>query len=182
MATLAQRLVRMLARIGLAANAMPFPVRLRLLRLTGAQVGDVERIGAIRLDAGRLSIGDHVMIGHGAHFEDFAQIDIGDRTWIASRSTLLTATHAIGSREQRAGEWRAEPIKIGRGCWLGGNVTVLAGVTIGDGCVVGAGALVIRDCEPNGLYVGVPATRRRDLRETTESWPDAAASAEMPGA
>jgi maltose O-acetyltransferase len=36
-------------------------------------------------------------------------------------------------------------------------------VTVGDGCVIAAGAVVAKDCEPNGLYVGVPARRARDL-------------------
>jgi maltose O-acetyltransferase len=40
---------------------------------------------------------------------------------------------------------------------------VLDGVTIGAGCVIAAGAVVTRDCEPDGLYAGVPAVRKRDL-------------------
>lgn len=51
------------------------------------------------------------------------------------------------------------------GCWLGGNVTVLPGVTIGRGCVIAAGAVVTKSCDPNGLYAGVPARRIRDLDE-----------------
>lgn len=55
------------------------------------------------------------------------------------------------------------PIVIGRGCWIGANVTIMPGVTIGDGCVIGAGSLVTNDCEPNGVYVGIPARRKKEL-------------------
>lgn len=54
-------------------------------------------------------------------------------------------------------------IIVESGCWIGANVTILPGVTIGHGCIVGAGSLVTKDCMPNGLYVGSPAKRIRDL-------------------
>ncbi|MCR4913326.1 MAG: acyltransferase [Lactobacillus sp.] len=56
------------------------------------------------------------------------------------------------------------PVKIDDGCWIGANVTILPGVHIGKGCVIGAGAVVNKDCEPNGVYVGVPAKRIKDLQ------------------
>jgi acetyltransferase-like isoleucine patch superfamily enzyme len=40
---------------------------------------------------------------------------------------------------------------------------VAPGVNVGSGCIIAAGALVVRDCEPNGLYAGVPAKRIKDL-------------------
>jgi maltose O-acetyltransferase len=46
---------------------------------------------------------------------------------------------------------------IGNGVWVGVNATILPGITIGDGCVIAAGAVVTSDCEPNCLYGGVPA-------------------------
>jgi maltose O-acetyltransferase len=135
-----------------------------LLRAAGIHVGEGVRIRAgFRFLIGRVRLEDDVFISDACYFEDHAQIAVGARTWIGAHTRLVTATHAIGPPQQRAGEWRAEPINIGRGCWLGTGVTVLSGVTIGDGCVFGAGALVLRDCEPNGLYLGVPASRRKDL-------------------
>ena len=47
--------------------------------------------------------------------------------------------------------------------WLGARVVVLPGVQVAPGCIVGAGAVVTRDTEPDGVYVGVPARRIRDL-------------------
>ena len=52
---------------------------------------------------------------------------------------------------------------IGDGCWLGGNVAVLPGVSIGSGCVIAAGSIVTADCEPDCLYAGIPAQLKRRL-------------------
>jgi maltose O-acetyltransferase len=55
------------------------------------------------------------------------------------------------------------PVTIEDGCWIGANATVLPGVRIAGGTVIAAGAVVTRDCEPNSLYAGVPATRIKAL-------------------
>jgi len=78
--------------------------------------------------------------------------------------SFLTRTHDIGASERRLGPKDIDlPIVVGDGTWIGAGVTVLAGVTMGKGCVIAAGSVVTRDCEPNGLYGGLPATRLRDL-------------------
>lgn len=56
-----------------------------------------------------------------------------------------------------------EPARIGRGAWLGANVTILPGVNIGDGAVVGAGSVVTKDVEPNAVVVGSPARKVREV-------------------
>ena len=65
----------------------------------------------------------------------------------------------------RGGAAAAEPVNIGAGSWLGANVTVLPGVNIGNGAVVAAGSVVIRDCVSHGLYAGVPAKLVKVLGE-----------------
>jgi maltose O-acetyltransferase len=82
---------------------------------------------------------------------------------VGAGTKFLTSTHDIGGPEKRAGTWRTAPITVGRGCWLGANVTVLPGVRIGDGCVIAAGTVVTKDCEPDTLYAGVPAQAKRRL-------------------
>jgi maltose O-acetyltransferase len=52
-------------------------------------------------------------------------------------------------------------VRIGDRCWIGARATILPGVSIGDGTVVAAGAVVTKDCEPDALYAGVPARRLR---------------------
>jgi len=49
------------------------------------------------------------------------------------------------------------PTRVGNDVWIGDNASIMAGVTLGHGCVVGTGAVVTKDTEPYGIYVGVPA-------------------------
>ena len=61
---------------------------------------------------------------------------------------------------------RALPITIGDNCWFGANVTVMPGVKIGSGCVIGAGSVVTKDIPDNSLAIGVPA---RVIKEIDQS-------------
>jgi maltose O-acetyltransferase len=76
---------------------------------------------------------------------------------------LVTSTHRIGDGSERASAKCGGAIHVGDGCWLGCRVTVMPGVSIGEGCIIAAGSVVTADCEPHGLYAGVPATRKRTL-------------------
>ena len=90
-------------------------------------------------------------------------IEVGERCSFGMRVTLVTSTHALGTASQRAGDLTAKPIRIGSGTWIGATATILPGVTIGDGCVIAAGAVVTRDCEAGWLYGGVPAVKIKHL-------------------
>ena len=141
--------------------------RLALLRAGGISVGSGTTVGfgCTFLGVDNISIGADCFLGAQTFLEAFfASITIGDRVYIAHRANLLTATHAIGGRDQRASlPQQRRPVEIGSGCWLGTGATVLPGVTIGEGCVIAAGAVVASDCASDGLYAGVPARRIRDL-------------------
>lgn len=76
---------------------------------------------------------------------------------------LMTGSHHLGNSQRRAGDFTAQPIRICDGVWLGARSTVLPGVTLHEGAVVGAGAIVNRDVPPNSLVAGVPARLIRDL-------------------
>ena len=78
-------------------------------------------------------------------------------------TTLITSDHELGGELQRMGRFRTAPIMIGEGVWIGARTLVLPGVTIGDGCVVAAGAVVTADLDPHALYAGVPARLVRRL-------------------
>ena len=58
-----------------------------------------------------------------------------------------------------------QKVTIKKGAWLGANVTVLPGVTIGENSVVAAGALVNKDVEPNSVYAGIPAKKIKELKQ-----------------
>ena len=92
-----------------------------------------------------------------------ANVKIGDNCNIGAFTKLITDTHEIGGPSRRAGQWSFPEIRIGNGVFIGANVTVLGGVTIGDGAVIAAGSLVNKDVPPNTVYGGVPAKKIRDL-------------------
>jgi maltose O-acetyltransferase len=110
-----------------------------------------------------LSIGEDVVITGPLHVDVGASVAIGDRTYIGHDVTLLTLDHEIASSQQRCGELQVGPIAIGSGAWLGSKVIVLPGVTIGDGAIVAAGAVVTRDVPANTIVGGVPARVLREL-------------------
>ena len=60
---------------------------------------------------------------------------------------------------------KALPIKVGDNCWFGANVSVMPGVTIGNGCVIAAGSVVTKDLPDNSLAAGVPATIKRKIEQ-----------------
>lgn len=139
------------------------PLRWRLLRFYGADVQNSKISPGVWIGSKRISIGEGAFINTGCMLSTHAHIRIGRRAYLAMRVTVSTSTHEIGSADGRAGKLIASPVVIGDGAWIGANVTVLPGVTIGDGTVVAAGAVVTSDCEPNSLYAGVPAQKKRDL-------------------
>lgn len=136
--------------------------RQRLLRSVGYAVGDarLEHGSVIRCET--LSIGDGSFVNHGCFFAA-GDITLGRNVYLSTGVTLSTGDHRLGPHDKRAGEDIQGPIFVEDGCWLGVNVVVLRGVRIAAGCVVGAGAVVTKDTEPDGVYVGVPARRVRDL-------------------
>jgi acetyltransferase-like isoleucine patch superfamily enzyme len=116
-----------------------------------------------------LSVGRKCFINYGCFFDATAAIEIGDGCHIGMQTLICTSTHDLGEAAQRAGRLHGEPVRVGRGAWLGARVTVLPGVTIGDGCVVASGSVVTQDCEADGLYAGTPARRVRDVASSTAS-------------
>jgi maltose O-acetyltransferase len=110
-----------------------------------------------------VTIGDDVFLNARVFIDASAHVDIGPSCWIAPEVMILTTSHRIGSGSKRAGIEVYEPVTVEEGCWLGARAVLLPGVKVGHGCVVAAGAVVTNDCQPNGLYAGLPATRKREL-------------------
>jgi acetyltransferase-like isoleucine patch superfamily enzyme len=98
-------------------------------------------------------LGPHVVVyGHGG-------VEIGDNTLIAMHCRVLSSNHTIPAQgvDIRSQPDVLLPTRIGRDVWLGAGVTVLGGVTIGDGCIVGAASIVTSDLPPNSIAYGSPA-------------------------
>lgn len=99
-----------------------------------------------------------------SHEEEGSEIYIGENCTLAMGVTIDTHTHDIGDGKLRATKpTKFKPVYIDDGCWIGANVTILPGVKIGSGTVIGGGSVVIRDCEPNCIYAGNPARKIRQL-------------------
>jgi len=114
---------------------------------------------------GKLYVGTGTFVNYNCFFDLGADIHIGNNCNIAANVSFINSTHEFGNLTRRAGAGIANTIKIGDGCWLGGNSTILPGVTVGDGCIIGAGSLVVKDCDKNTLYGGVPAKKMKSLNE-----------------
>lgn len=96
---------------------------------------------------------------------DDTHIYVGDYTQFGPNVVLATAGHPIDPELREQMYQYNAPIRIGRNCWLGANVVVVPGVTIGDNVVVGAGSVVTRDLPDNVVAVGNPC---RILREVND--------------
>ncbi|WP_347306151.1 sugar O-acetyltransferase [Corynebacterium sp. SA-MJD20WY100] len=119
----------------------------------------------LNLEYGRnLVCGKGVFINFGATILAQAKVTLGERIMIGPNCSLITVGHPVNDHEMREGGWEiAKPITVGRNTWFGANVTVMPGVTIGENCVVGAGALVTRDIPDNSLVLGAPGRVVRKL-------------------
>lgn len=114
-----------------------------------------------------VNIGSKCFINHFTQFhsgyDERGTITLEERCFIGMNVTFCTISHELGDSSQRAAKNIYKPIKIGKGTWIGANTLILQGVTVGEGCVIAAGSVVNKDCEPNGMYAGVPAKRIKDL-------------------
>lgn len=96
-----------------------------------------------------------------------AKIIIGDDCLISYQVHMRTDMHNYFDRSTLIREQghSEKDIIIGNDVWIGFGAKIMAGVTIADGCVIGAGAVITHDTEPYGVYVGVPAKliKKREL-------------------
>lgn len=105
-----------------------------------------------------ISIGKNTTFGYHSHLFASSTIEIGDNCLIAPFVYIVDTDHGI-KRDQLINEQPNEsaPIKIGSDVWIGTGAKILKGVTIGDGAVIAAGALVKEDVEAYSIVGGIPA-------------------------
>lgn len=136
-----------------------------LERLLGHVGERVTVLAPLLVDCGYLvSIGDDSFVNYGTYFMDGARIAVGRHVYIGPNCGLYTAQHPLVPAERNRGLERALPVTIEDDCWLGGDVKVLPGVTIGRGSTIGAGSVVTRDVPPGVVAAGNPC---RVLRKIT---------------
>jgi maltose O-acetyltransferase len=155
---------QLLARYN-ATVAEDAPGRLALLRELFGAIGDGADIQPrFSCDYGyNTRIGKNAFVNYNCVFLDCAAIEIGDDLQMGPAVQLYTGTHPLDRRLRVAGWESAGPIRIGEGVWFGGGAIVLPNVTIGDGCVIGAGSVVTRDVPADSVVAGNPARIIRSL-------------------
>lgn len=136
---------------------MPEDLREIMGRLTGKKIDDSFRLfPPFYTDFGKnITIGKDVFINSGCHFQDQGGIVIGDGALIGHNVVLATINHDLDPVKEHKNHYA--PIHIGNHVWIGSNVTILPGVTLGEWAVVAAGAVVSKDVEPYTVVGGVPA-------------------------
>jgi acetyltransferase-like isoleucine patch superfamily enzyme len=115
----------------------------------------------------RVSATGHLTVGAAS------RVEIGDDVLMASHVFISDNQHGI-SRVDVPFKYqhleRIEPVKIGRGCWIGEHVVIMSGVTIGEMSVVGANSVVTRSIPARSIAVGSPARVMRRWDESEAAW------------
>lgn len=131
--------------------------------------------GPIQFDYGAFTtFGENCYANFNFTVLDICPVTIGDNVFFGPNCMLATPVHPFRYQERNIkykedgtayDDEYAKPITIGSNCWLASNVVVIGGVTIGEGCVIGAGSVVTRDIPANSLAAGNPC---KVIREITE--------------
>lgn len=103
-----------------------------------------------------ITVGENFYMNHNCTILDPAKVEFGDNVFIAPNCNFYTAGHPIEIALRNQGLEYAKPIKVGSNVWIGGNVTVLPGVVIGDNVTIGAGSLITKEIPSNVVVYGNP--------------------------
>lgn len=110
-----------------------------------------------------IHVGENFFANTGMTILDEALVTFGDNVFIGPNCSFYTPCHPLDVATRNKGvEWSL-PITVGNNVWLGGNVTVCPGVTIGDDCVIGAGSVVTHDIAAGTIAAGNPCRVIRNL-------------------
>ena len=127
-------------------------------KILGYYPENLELLSPFYCDYGKnIKFGKNVFVNINNYFMDGTDITIGDNVFIGPSCGFYTANHPLDYKRRNQGLEKALPITVGNNCWFGANVSVMPGVTIGNGCVIAAGAVVTKDIPDNSLAAGVPA-------------------------
>ena len=125
--------------------------------LTGKAVDSSFRMfPPFNTDCGKnITFGKRVFLNSGCKFQDQGGISIGDDVLIGHNTVIATLNHV--EDPDKRGDMVPAPVRIGDKVWIGANATILPGVTVGEGAVIAAGAVVTKDVAPRTVVAGVPA-------------------------
>lgn len=151
-----QQAIRICAEIN-GAYREPAELRALMAELTGRPVpDDFNLFPPFNTDFGKnIHLGRGVFVNAGCKFQDQGGVYLGDRVLVGHNVVLATLNHDLDPAHRA--DMLPAPIRVGDDVWLGSGSIVLPGVTIGEGAVVAAGAVVTRDVPPRTVVAGVPA-------------------------
>ena len=133
--------------------------KLELLKGLLGHIGDDKVIinQPFRCDYGKqISIGKRFFANFNFTILDEAPVTIGDDCFVGPNVSVYTACHSTDPVERNTRQEWAMPVTIGNNVWIGGSVTILPGVSIGDNVSIGAGSVVVNDIPSNTIAVGNP--------------------------
>lgn len=129
------------------------------------------RLESVGKKPGEIIIGQNVTFNDYVHIGAYEKVEIGKNTLVGSRVTIIDHDHGAynTAKYERSRiatvnippanrELFGSPITIGKNCWIGDGAVILAGVSLGEGVVVGANAVVTRSFESGVIIAGSPAT------------------------
>lgn len=120
-----------------------------------------------------IALGSGCDIGNRVSFLSASPIEIGNQCLIASDVLITSENHGVDVEKYNnyAGQpLNHKPIKIGNGCWIGEKAVILPGVTLGDRCVVGAGAIVTKSFPSYSMIAGNPARLIKTYNFDSHQW------------
>ena len=145
--------------------------RLQIMRKFFKSVGSKVWIEPdFRCEFGKnIIIEDNVYINFGCVILDCAEVVIGANSLLGPNIGLYAVNHATDAEERINGGCYGKPIHIGKNVWLGGDVKVLAGVSIGNNSIIGTGSIVTKDIPPNVIAVGNPCKVIKKITEADKT-------------
>lgn len=137
-----------------------------LHKIIGKIKGDIVITAPFYCDYGvNVTVGNNFYTNHNCTILDGAKVTFGDNVFIAPNCVFSTAGHAIDAEQRTNGLEIALPISVGNNVWIGANVSVLPGVTIGNNTIIGAGSVVNKDIPSDVIAVGNPCKVIRSVTE-----------------
>ncbi len=103
--------------------------------------------------ANQVTIGDGVFANYDLTMMNAGGITLEDGVMIGPHAMILTVNHDLEDLQII----QCKPVTIKKGAWIGANVTILPGVTVGEGAVIGSASVVTKDVEPKTVVAGNPA-------------------------
>lgn len=142
-----------------------------LKKLLGAMGEDIWIEPPVHMAYGtNVHIGNHFYANFNLVVVDDIDVYIGEHVMIAPNVTITPTGHPVDSDLRRPGTQFSIPVRIGNNIWIGSNVVILPGITIGDNSVIGAGSVVTHDIPENVIAVGNPCRVLRNINERDKEY------------